>query len=70
MAETREVRCSGKSYVVRRYDDGTVALLDPKGNLVAGWPETRALMGKPCDSLTHAQRAAAVEEIRRSTAKR
>ncbi len=69
MAETREVQCGGKSYVVRRYDDGTVALLDPKGNLVAGWPETLSLMGKPFDSLTDLEWAAAVLGIRPSSAK-
>ncbi len=57
------MRCGGKTYVVRRYDDGTVALLDPKGNLVAGWPETWALMGKPFDSLTEAEWSAVVQEI-------
>ena len=47
--EEREVTCGGRTYTVRRFADGLVAVYDKGGKLVAGWPLTSLW---PPDSLS------------------
>jgi hypothetical protein len=54
--EEREVTCGGRTYTVRRFPDGLVALYDKGGKLVAGWPQTSlwppdSLAEKPDEAL-------------------
>ncbi len=64
MRDTREVKCKGKTYLLKRYDDQTVAILDAKGNLLAGWPETWSLMSKSFHDTTHEDWCRAIHELR------
>ncbi len=68
VAETRELRCGGKTDrgpAVRRRDSGAARR---HGESARGRPETWPLMGKSFDSLTDAQWDTAVQKIRPSRA--
>lgn len=41
----REVTCGGRTFTIRVYPDGVIAVLERDGKLVAGWPITASLSG-------------------------
>jgi hypothetical protein len=40
MAESREIKCGSKTYIVKFYDDDVIGIFDADGRMILGWPET------------------------------